>query len=431
MSDAESDEDLRRAIALSLMSPEPQNNVILIDDSDEQDDDDLDKPRSTRPNANQTPQPLPEKTRMTAIDLSTPVQLLSGTQREATPVAAGLLGLNRWEMETERLARAALRRKRDEDASMSSGPAQKRKASKSPPLLRRNAKTVLSGPLDPNSAFIEDGMPNHLQRGKKTSETRQTSLQEPSTSPADTSREIPYVTKPRQHLSIKAQAEALNLSGIQYPDGTVKKTWAFGYDRKGDDIKIEEVLQSSDLELAVLSSFQIDADWVMSKLDVKTKVVWVLQAKDEAQKQNWASGAPKHFRFCFPAMDGNINCMHSKLILLAHKTHLRVVIPSANLTPYDWGETGCLENGLRSSSRAKLMRCQGAGTICFQPKYWNSNTFPRALMRDCKSQRKGLLMHSKMIFVRSERANLRGHVAWAYVGSHNLSESAWYVDPIS
>jgi hypothetical protein len=52
-------------------------------------------------------------------------------------------------------------------------------------------------------------------------------------------------------------------------------------------------------------------------------------------------------------------------------------------------------------------------------------------MRDCKSHRKGLLMHSKMIFVRSERANLRGHVAWAYVGSHNLSESAWYVDPIS
>lgn len=286
MSDAESDEDLRKAIALSLMSPEPQNDVILIDDSDEQDDDDLDKPRSTRPNANQTPQPLPQETHKTTIDLPTPVQLLSGTQREATPVAAGLLGLNRKEMEAERLARAALRRKGDEDASMSSGPTQKRKASKSPvpsqdctrqvkdglanvpkPLLRRNAKTVLSRPLDPNSAFIEDGMPNHPQHGKKTFGIRQTSLQEPSTSPADTSPEIPYVTKPRQHLSSKAQAEALNLSGIQYPDGTAKKTWAFGYDRKGDDIKIEEVLQSSDLELAVLSSFQIDADCRSSNVE--------------------------------------------------------------------------------------------------------------------------------------------------------------------
>lgn len=36
--------------------------------------------------------------------------------------------------------------------------------------------------------------------------------------------------------------------------------------------------------------------------------------------------------------------MHSKLQLLAHPTHLRVVVPSANLTPYDWGETGVMEN---------------------------------------------------------------------------------------
>jgi hypothetical protein len=39
-----------------------------------------------------------------------------------------------------------------------------------------------------------------------------------------------------------------------------------------------------------------------------------------------------------------VNCMHSKLQLLAHPTHLRVVVPSANLTPYDWGETGVIEN---------------------------------------------------------------------------------------
>jgi Tyrosyl-DNA phosphodiesterase len=43
-------------------------------------------------------------------------------------------------------------------------------------------------------------------------------------------------------------------------------------------------------------------------------------------------------------MESNVNCMHSKLQLLAHPTHLRVVVPSANLTPYDWGETGVMEN---------------------------------------------------------------------------------------
>jgi Tyrosyl-DNA phosphodiesterase len=55
-------------------------------------------------------------------------------------------------------------------------------------------------------------------------------------------------------------------------------------------------------------------------------------------------------------MDGNINCMHSKLMLLAHKTHLRVVIPSANLTAYDWGETGCLEN-VRSHTNNGVFKC--------------------------------------------------------------------------
>ena len=43
-------------------------------------------------------------------------------------------------------------------------------------------------------------------------------------------------------------------------------------------------------------------------------------------------------------MDGIINCMHSKLQLLFYDQYLRVVIPSGNLTNYDWGETGVMEN---------------------------------------------------------------------------------------
>ena len=37
-----------------------------------------------------------------------------------------------------------------------------------------------------------------------------------------------------------------------------------------------------------------------------------------------------------------------------------------------------------------------AGTICFQSKWYNSPTFPSQVMRDCKSTRAGLLMHSKV-----------------------------------
>ena len=38
-------------------------------------------------------------------------------------------------------------------------------------------------------------------------------------------------------------------------------------------------------------------------------------------------------------MEG-VNIMHSKLQLLSHSSHLRIVVPSANLVPYDWGEQG-------------------------------------------------------------------------------------------
>ena len=73
-------------------------------------------------------------------------------------------------------------------------------------------------------------------------------------------------------------------------------------------------------------------------------------------------------------------------------------------------------------------RMQAAGTICVQAKWWRSPTFPTELVRDCVNNRDGLLMHSKMIFVRKSRGaqpDAGQSQGWAYVGSANLSESAW------
>lgn len=36
--------------------------------------------------------------------------------------------------------------------------------------------------------------------------------------------------------------------------------------------------------------------------------------------------------------------MHSKLMVLRYASHLRIVVPTGNLVPYDWGETGTMEN---------------------------------------------------------------------------------------
>lgn len=79
---------------------------------------------------------------------------------------------------------------------------------------------------------------------------------------------------------------------LHFPAGAVRKTWAYGYPRTGDDIKIEEVLQKDQLELAILSSYQWDDEWMLSKIDIpRTKLLLVAYAKDEEQVWGHANSA--------------------------------------------------------------------------------------------------------------------------------------------
>lgn len=87
--------------------------------------------------------------------------------------------------------------------------------------------------------------------------------------------------KEMAHSTMKA---AQPKSPLEFPEGVVKKTWAYGYPRTGDDIKIEEVLRKDRLEIAVLSSYQWDDEWMLSKIDFpRTKLLLVAYAKDEPQ----------------------------------------------------------------------------------------------------------------------------------------------------
>ena len=213
-----------------------------------------------------------------------------------------MLGLNRKVMEAERLAR-------------------KRKAvSISPPPSRANKAACTSTSIR-SGANAGSEVQSHPSKRVKTSSST-------------------WSTGP---ISVNAAQP----SGLEFPNGVVKKTWAFGHTRKGDDIKIEEVLQRDDLNLAVLSSFQWDVEWLYRKIDLrKTQTVFVMQAKDDATKSQYRreTADMPNLRLCFPSMDGQINCMHSKLMLLSHPTHIRIVVPTANLVSYDWGEDGVMEN---------------------------------------------------------------------------------------
>lgn len=355
-------------------------------------------------------------------------------------------------------------------------------------------------------------------------------------------------------------------STLRFPRATVKKTFSPRHP-KDPGIKIEEILDKDNLKTAVLSTFIIDADWIFSKLDIKkTKFYMILHAKDDRARKMYNddfSGVGVA-RVCLPPPWGAYGCMHSKLMLLFFADFMRIVIPSANLTDYDWGETGVMENtvflidlprlasqrkigleeltffgkellnflkmqgvdddvregilnfdfaetiqlvfvhtaagahygtamrrtgylglsaavrqlGLQSDDPVKIdiatsslgslndriintmyAAAQGkdcidaqeqmkkvskrvhenmriyfptretvnqsiggfdsAGTICLQRNYYDKPDFPKTLLRDMKSTRSGLLSHNKIMLVCGNGK------AWAYVGSANLSESAW------
>ncbi|KAI9797749.1 MAG: hypothetical protein M1835_006921 [Candelina submexicana] len=514
--DSEDDEDLKHAIALSL-----------------QDQATYESHQST--SSRHSPEQPLERTNDTQAALDAPDHTpMANKDRPA--MVCGIKGLDRKQDERNRLAR-------------------KRRAAISPPAPRK--RTVAHA----EDESIDLTCSPRGAPGKRLVEPTPRGSFEHVKSTDACIKSLPNI-EPKPDLD-HHKKHYVERTALQYPRGTVKKSWAFGHPRDGD-IKIEEVLQKQSLRIAVLSAFQWDVEWLLTKLDMaETKMVFVMQAKDDATKQQYrreTSNMP-NLRLCFPSMAGHISCMHSKLQLLFYKHHLRIVIPSANLVPYDWGEPGTMENtvflidlprrkeevkdvnesltsfgheliyfleamglqddivqgvlkfdfaetkhlafihtiggshtgdtwrrtgycGLGRAVKSLGLSCDGplevdfvrilrprkvrrkdresegteagsgkllaeirmnfriyfpteetvvnssggpssGGTICLQPKWYFAETFPRSLLRDCKSRRNGMLMHNKMLYARPQSSVNERCTPWAYVGSANLSESAW------
>lgn len=231
----------------------------------------------------------------------------STVSRQSIPVPSGsrpnssILGLDRRAMETERLAR-----------------------------LERNLNSQ-------STMSVKRPLQNDDQTGTSTlpPSKRACPTSKPPTSKVDATATVARSSSPAY---------------LRFPHGIVKKTWCLGFERSGSDVKIEEVLEKNTLQLAVLSSFLWDAEWILRKIEHWTKVIMVVSAKDEEMRNYYSHAAEaetqRSVRVIFPPMPGNVNCMHSKLMLLAHPTHLRIAVPTANLVPFDWGETGVMENSV-------------------------------------------------------------------------------------
>ncbi|RMY79788.1 hypothetical protein D0862_13027 [Hortaea werneckii] len=304
-SDSE-DEDVKKAIALSLESSIAAQDAL----------------------------PTQEKVQTTTANEEAPAQSTS---------ANGLAGLDRRAMERERLARQKARTtglKRERSIS----PRELSDARKAPKI----EETTFDLPSGARLNFLSTAI-NGQQASRKSASANLAT---------DRHKSLPSAIKAEEGKdAIKQESPPPSqptLPGsLQYPHGVVKKTWAFGHPRN-NDIKLEEVLEPQTLRTAVLSAFQWDTDWVLSKLKTplkggKTKCVFVMQAKQESERkeiQAQAASIRSFLRLVFPPMEGQTWCMHSKLMLLFHPEKLRIAIPTANLLNFDWGETGSMENSV-------------------------------------------------------------------------------------
>lgn len=270
------DEDVARAIALSLGKPDPgkapaAREVVDLDSDDEE---------------NVAPH----------VERKDP---------ERSSAGLGMLGLDRAQMEAERLAR-------------------KRKANS--PVDEAIPKAPATRNAHPGTAKV---LLSADVKGKVSAGTIQSSISALKDSAPRSYERTSGSNSDHKHLT-----------------GKVFKTWVKGQNRNGDDVTLREVLRPESLQLAVLSSFQWDIPWLFSHLRPDTRTTLIMQAKDEATRSQYRSETEgsRNLRLCFPSMEGQINCMHSKLMLLSYPDYLRIVVPTANLVPYDWGEHGTMEN---------------------------------------------------------------------------------------
>ncbi|RMZ81549.1 hypothetical protein DV737_g2529, partial [Chaetothyriales sp. CBS 132003] len=243
-------------------------------------------------------------------DLKLAIELSLQEQGEASTANAestcqhsgskGFLGLDRKAMEAERLAR--LKRKREDESSVAS-----------------------SG----------DSMKATTVRGQ----------QPISAKPTEASSIPPRMVESTAPLY--ARQKTANPILRLHHEGIVLKTYAAGYSSDRTITFADLISPASTLKSCLLSSFVWDFDWLFPHFSTKrTNFLLVMQAKylrERQQIENDFAGIG-NIRVCFPPMEGQVNCMHSKLMLLFWDDRCRIVVPTANLTGVDWGVGSVMEN---------------------------------------------------------------------------------------
>ncbi|KAF9449699.1 phospholipase D/nuclease [Macrolepiota fuliginosa MF-IS2] len=152
----------------------------------------------------------------------------------------------------------------------------------------------------------------------------------------------------RQHISTSSQDKSIPLisTGASVPSQT-EFFWAgelrqtatrFSESRKDGKptFRLTQVLgNKSELNFAILSSYALDLPWIYEFFDRSVPVIMVAQP-DATGRASIKYTFPTWVKTA-PPLRGGFGCQHMKFMLLFYKTgRLRVVISTANLISYDW-----------------------------------------------------------------------------------------------
>jgi hypothetical protein len=167
---------------------------------------------------------------------------------------------------------------------------------------------------------------------------------------------------PSTHTTIGSSisSKATSSNPTTYPYGKIFKTHAPGYPTADTMAFTDLISPIQNLKSALLSSFIWNFDWLLPHFGThlsKINLLFVMHAKQALHRQFLEGDFEgiKNVKLCFPPMDGNVHCMHSKLMLLFYegeegstlgRERCRIVVPTANLVPFDWGVGSVMENML-------------------------------------------------------------------------------------
>ncbi|KAJ4985028.1 ubiquitin interaction domain-containing protein [Stagonosporopsis vannaccii] len=204
-------------------------------------------------------------------------------------------------------------------------------------LTAQAAKPSTASASSTSNAFVLDRKAMEADRLRRLEERKR----KRSPSPDGPSKHMPRAQGPavvKDLPTSRSQSDAV----LQHPRGAVKRTFATKFPRT-DDITIDELLQASMVNIAVISSFQWDAEWLSGKLShTKVKQYWVMNARDAETQARWRRemaecGIP-NLRIHFPPMNPAVGNAHGKYMLLVSEKKMRIVVSTANMEPVYWGE---------------------------------------------------------------------------------------------